>query len=71
MKKLMVHPNRQYLMQEDGEPFFYLADTVWELFHKLSYEESEMYLSTRARQGFNVIQAVCLAELDGIGAPNY
>ncbi|AIE84479.1 hypothetical protein OP10G_1111 [Fimbriimonas ginsengisoli Gsoil 348] len=34
-------------------------------------EEAEHYLRTRAGQGFNVIQAVALAELDGIRTPNY
>ena len=71
MKRLKVHPDKRYLMWEDGTPFFYMGDTIWELFHKLSYEEAEQYLTIRERQGFNVIQAVCLAELDGIGTPNY
>ncbi len=70
MKKLKVHPNRRYLMYEDGAPFYYLADTAWELIHKLNKEEMEFYLSTRKEQGFTVIQTVILAELDGILSPN-
>ncbi|MBP3359985.1 MAG: glycoside hydrolase family 140 protein [Clostridia bacterium] len=70
MKKLLVHPNRRYLMDEDGNPFFYLADTAWELFHKLTREDAEYYIGTRAKQGFNVIQAVALAEHDGLRTPN-
>jgi len=28
------HPNnRRYIVTETGEPFFYLGDTAWELFH--------------------------------------
>jgi hypothetical protein len=34
MKKLKVHHEKQYLMWEDGTPFFYLGDTAWELFHR-------------------------------------
>ncbi len=70
MKKLVVHPQKQYLMYSDGEPFFYLADTAWELFHRLNRHEANYYLSTRAQQGFNVIQATVLAEFDGLREPN-
>lgn len=57
-------------MTENGEPFFWLADTAWELFHRCDRQEAEMYLQKRAQQGFNVIQAVALAELDGLNDPN-
>lgn len=70
MKKLKIHPQKQYLMWEDGTPFFYLADTAWELFHRLSREEAHYYLRLRASQGFHVIQAVALGELDGIYTGN-
>jgi len=71
MRKLKVHPGKRYLMYEDGEPFFYLGDTAWNLFHKLSRGEIEYYLSVRAKQGFNVVQAVALAEHDGLATPNH
>lgn len=70
MKRISVHENQRMLIQEDGEPFFWLADTAWELFHRLNREEAEHYLATRSRQGFNVIQAVALAELNGLRTPN-
>jgi hypothetical protein len=36
------HPNsRRFLVTEKGEPFFYLGDTAWELFHRLTREEAE------------------------------
>ena len=70
MEKITVSHNQRFLMTEGGEPFFWLADTAWELFHRLSYAEAEHYLETRRRQGFNVIQAVLLAELDGLHTPN-
>jgi hypothetical protein len=70
MKRLKVSDNLRFLVYEDGTPFFYLGDTAWELFHRLNREEADLYLQTRARQGFTVIQAVVLAELDGLRVPN-
>lgn len=68
--RLKISPNHRFLIQQDGSPFFYLGDTAWELFHRLNREEAERYLENRARKGFTVIQAVALAELDGLNAPN-
>lgn len=67
---LTLSPNHRFLQYADGRPFLYLADTAWELFHRLNREEATHYLETRARQGFTVIQAVALAEFDGIRIPN-
>lgn len=70
MQALKVSENGRFLVQADGTPFFYLADTAWELFHRCNREQAELYLSKRASQGFNVVQAVALAELDGLHTPN-
>jgi hypothetical protein len=70
LPKLQVSENRRFLATEDGRPFFYLGDTAWELFHRLNREEADRYLEDRAKKGFNVVQAVALAELDGLNAPN-
>lgn len=70
LPRLKVSENRRFLVKEDGSPFFYLGDTAWELFHRLNREEAERYLSDRAGKAFTVIQAVALAELDGIHDPN-
>jgi len=67
---LRVSDNRHYLVQANGKPFFYLGDTAWELFHRLNRDETERYLRKRTEQGFTVIQAVALAELDGLNTPN-
>lgn len=67
---LKVSDNGRYLVHENGAPFFYLGDTAWELFHRLDREEAVRYLEDRARKGFTVIQAVALAELDGLNDPN-
>ena len=68
--KLAISENRRFLVFEDGTPFFYLGDTGWELFHRLNKEEAERYLENRREKGFTVIQAVALAELDGLNSPN-
>ncbi len=60
----------RYLAWEDGTPFFYLADTAWELFHRLTREEIAVYFTTRAAQGFNAAQCVALAEFEGVTTPN-
>lgn len=70
MKRVTLSPNRRFLVLEDGAPFFWLADTAWELFHRLTLEEAEFYLENRRRKGFTVIQAVVLAEMDGLNVPN-
>jgi len=70
MQRLRVSENRRFLTHADGTPFFWLGDTAWELFHKLSREEAELYLDNRAERGFNVIQAVALAEFEGVATEN-
>ncbi len=65
-----VAANRRFLEDEAGRDFMYLGDTAWELFHRLTFAEACEYLDVRAAQGFTVIQAVILAELDGLRTPN-
>ena len=69
-QSLTVSRNHRYLVDEKGSAFFWLGDTAWELFHRLNREEADHYLETRAAQGFTVIQAVVLAEFDGLTQPN-
>ena len=67
---LKVSPDGRFIIKKDGSPFFWLADTAWELFHKLNKEEAVEYLATRASQQFTVIQAVALSEFEGLNAAN-
>ena len=67
---LEVAPGGRHLQTSEGKPFFYLGDTAWALFHRLTCEEAEIYLRDRADKGFTVIQAVALAELRGLDEPN-
>jgi len=67
---IQIHQDQRYFIDSEGKPFFWLADTAWELFHRLDLEQSKMYLDKRKSQGFNVVQAMGLAELDGLNDPN-
>lgn len=67
---LKISDNQRFLVHGDGTPFFYLGDTAWELFHRLTLDEAEHYLRDRAAKHFTVIQAVVLAEMDGLHVPN-
>jgi hypothetical protein len=68
--QLKVSANKRFLVKEDGSPFFWLGDTGWELFHRLTREEADLYLKNRAEKRFTVIQAVILAEMNGLREPN-
>ncbi len=70
LPRLKVSDNHRFLVYADGQPFFYLGDTAWQLFHRLNREEADRYLANRAAKGFTVIQAGALAELDGLNSPN-
>jgi hypothetical protein len=69
-RQIKVSSNGHYLVYEDGTPFFWLGDTAWELFHRLTLSEINTYLENRRDKGFNVIQAVVLAEIEGLTKPN-
>jgi hypothetical protein len=70
LQRVQVSGNKRFLVFEDGKPFFYLGDTAWELFHRLSLVEAAHYMDDRKSKGFTVIQACVLAELDGLHTPN-
>jgi hypothetical protein len=70
LPRLRVADNQRFLVTENGDPFFWLGDTAWELFHRLKRDEVIRYLDNRQAKGFTVIQAVGLAELDGLTVPS-
>ena len=70
MQSLCIHPDGHYLMTASGEPFFYLGDTAWDIFQKLTLTEMEEYFATRARQGFTVLQCVLLNGTEPLDWPN-
>ncbi len=68
--RLEVSEDGHSLQYANGTPFFYMADTAWELIHRLDREEVATYLKLRKDQGYNVIQTVILSEFDGLNTPN-
>src|SRR6266850_2175682 len=67
--RLEVTEDGHYLQYEDHTPFFWLGDTAWELFHRLTKEDIRKYLENRRKKGFTVIQSVILAEFNGLKKP--
>ena len=67
---LQASANGRHIQHANGDAFHWQADTCWELFHRLTREEITLLVETRARQDFNVLQVVALAELEGIRVPN-
>ncbi len=63
MKQLRV--NGRYFEQE-GKPFFWLADTAWLIYANITEEEAYVYLKNRADKGFNVIQTVLVYSVDAL-----
>src|SRR5699024_8687625 len=61
---LKVSKNKSHFETEEGEKFFYLADTVWSAFTNATIEEWRDYLDFRKMQGFNVLQINVLQQWD-------
>jgi len=70
LPKLRVSSDSRILETETGTPFFYLADTVWCMFQRMTYQECDLYFQTRAAQSFNAFQVVALSEEDGLRTAN-
>ncbi len=68
--RLHVSSDGRHLVTAEGRPFFWLADTAWEVLHRLNREDADHYLKTRAAQGFTAIQTMILSEEDGLRTPN-
>ncbi|WP_027087616.1 DUF4038 domain-containing protein [Cohnella panacarvi] len=67
---LQVSDNGRYLVTSSGEPFFWLADTAWELIQRLTRIEADTYLTNVAEQGFNVVQVTALSHFWNLNVPN-
>jgi hypothetical protein len=70
LPRIRVHSDGHFLSTENGQPFFWMGDTAWELIHHTTREEASYYLHTRGRQGFTVIQTVVLSEFNGVTEPS-
>ncbi|KAG1705033.1 hypothetical protein DVH05_005057 [Phytophthora capsici] len=65
------HYGRYLYRTASEEPFFWQADTAWELMHRLNKTSIDFYLKTRAEQGYNVVQTVVISELNGTTRSNF
>ncbi|WP_293687282.1 MULTISPECIES: DUF4038 domain-containing protein [unclassified Spirosoma] len=61
--KLSVSQNGRFLAIGTNKPFFWLGDTGWLLFTRLTRDETEQYLENRKQKGFNVVQVMVLHTL--------
>jgi regulation of enolase protein 1 (concanavalin A-like superfamily) len=67
--RVRVAPNGHVLQYETtGAPFFYLADTGWGLFKRLSRTNVDTYLKDVASKGFNAVHAVLVMGWSNPGA---
>src|SRR6476620_1423474 len=65
-QRLNISANHRYFADTNGNPFFWLGDTGWLLFSKLTREEAEKYLEDRRKKGFNVIQVMVLHTVSAV-----
>ncbi|TVQ22826.1 MAG: DUF4038 domain-containing protein [Spirochaetaceae bacterium] len=68
--KVRIDESGHFFETEDGTPFFYLADTAWMLFNKLTEEEVREYFADRSTKGFTVIQSCVFRDLFEPNTPN-
>ena len=62
-RHLALYTRDAFVVDAQGEPFFWQGDTAWELFHRLNRSEVVHYLDDRKAKGFNVIMTVAIPEL--------
>ena len=60
---LKISENKRFFTDQQGKPFFWLADTGWLLFNRLTREEADRYLADRQQKGFNVVQVMVVQAL--------
>jgi len=57
---LYASPDGHFFQTGDGKPFFWQADTAWNLFGSLTFNETRQYLENRASKGFNIALVVAI-----------
>src|SRR5213593_752310 len=57
---IRVSDNGRYFVDEQGKPFYFLADTQWELFRRYSLEEAKLILENRKAKGFTVVMVMLM-----------
>ena len=61
-----ISPDRRGFVDAQGQPFFWLGDTLWELFRLYTVEEALELLEIRKRQGFSAIQIMFTGVGEGL-----
>jgi hypothetical protein len=60
-----VSENRRYLVDQDGDPVFWLGTTQWQIFREYTLEEARTTLERIKANGFAFIQAMLMGVGDG------
>src|SRR6266545_4642512 len=60
---IRVSENGRYFVDAQDKPFYFLADTQWELFRRYSIDEAKLILENRKAKGFTVMMVM----LTGVG----
>jgi hypothetical protein len=60
---IRVSENGRYFVDGGGKPFYFLADTQWELFRRYSLADAKSILENRKAKGFTVVMVM----LTGVG----
>lgn len=47
---LKISGNKRFIVDENGNPFFWLGDTGWLIFSKLNREDAEKYINDRQKK---------------------
>ncbi len=55
---IKISENERYFVDSNGKPFFYQAETGWQIFARLTLSEAREYLKIRSEQGFTAIQVM-------------
>jgi hypothetical protein len=61
---IRVSQNGRYFVDAQEAPFYFLADTQWELFRRYSLSEAKLILESRKARGFTVVMVM----LTGVGS---
>src|SRR5262245_11939974 len=67
---IRVSPGGRYFVDAQDEPFYFLADTQWELFRRYSLSEAKRILEDRKAKGFTVVMVMATGVGSGTG-PNF
>src|SRR6266513_3721388 len=60
---IRVSENGRYFVDGQGKPFYFLADTQWEMFRRYSLADAKLILENRKAKGFSVVMVM----LTGVG----